>query len=475
VRLALWAQRHAHVVPAPIRSAAGHTLRRLAGQRNRATGPSEDWGIPLVAGGTSGDLEALQPQLNQAPPAPNPASPAVTVPTLSCVIATGILDVGGAEEFAAFLSRRLPGLGIATTVVYAGTHLPGQVGEGGRLARRLTDEGIRCVELAPDTVSAWLATERPDVISAHYAPDWMLDAAAAAGIPWVETLHGMHSFFHPDSWEPERRRAEQITTQIAVSELVRRQYLARNPAYPAGRVITVPNGVDRARVATVDREQARAALGLTDEFLFVSLARYCLQKNNYGLVAAFGELARTHPQAHLVAAGRVDEPLYFEQTRLLAESAPAADRIHLRGHCQNPTALLAAADAFVLDSFFEGWALSSMEALAAGLPVVLSDVGGAREQLVGTGQRGHLVHNPGGDAELVDWRIISELRFRPQDNRAELVAAMSSVIDNRVHWAASRQRIRDEAVTMFSPDLCLQGHAEVLRDAAVSRRSPDTR
>ena len=48
---------------------------------------------------------------------------------------------------------------------------------------------------------------------------------------------------------------------------------------------------------------------------------------------------------------------------------------------QHPPHLLAAADGFVLDSFFEGWSLASMEALFAGVPMVLSEVGGAREQI----------------------------------------------------------------------------------------------
>ncbi|WBB70634.1 glycosyltransferase [Micromonospora sp. WMMD812] len=473
LRLALWAQRQAHVVPAPLRRLAGGTLRRLTNPGARTSLPSEDWSVPLVPGRGAGDLEALRPAPAQARPSPPPPRVDVTEPTrVRCAIAAGVLDVGGAEEVAAFLARRLPGHGFETAVVYADTRLPGQEGEGGRLARALAAEGVTTQQLTPGNAADWMRSWRPDVISAHNARDWLLDVAGELGVPWVETLHDMHRFYHPHSWEPERERARAISAQVAVSDLVRQQYLRRNPSYPGDHVVTVPNGVDGSRVLPVDRSQARAALGLTDEFLFVSLARYCLQKNTFGLVTAFGDVAREHPDVHLLVAGRAnDDPLYYEQTRQAAAALPDAGRVHLRGHCANPSALLAAADAFVLDSFFEGWSLSSMEALMAGIPVVLTDVGGAREQLA-NGRRGHLVANPAGNAELVDWQVINELRYRPQGNRAELVSAMSSMVRERAAWANARQRLHDEAVSEFSPDESLAGHAGVLRAVALGTPLP---
>ena len=487
LRLALWAQRRAHLVPAPVRHAASSALHRFAGGQGGARTPSEDWSVPLVPGRVCGDVEGLPRPVRR--PAGVPAAPAAgssagldlgsaagpgtsTGRPIRCVIATDVLDVGGAQEFAAFLSRGLPRHGFEVTVVYSGLRLPGQPGPGGRLAAELAAEGVHTVRLAPDQAEGWLCRHRPDVISAHYAPDWLLTAAGRLDLPWVETLHGMHSFLHPDSWQPERRRARGIAAQIAVSELVRRQYLTRNPEYPAERVVTVPNGTDLDRVSTVDRDAARATLGIDDDFLFTCLARYCLQKNTYGLVAAFTEVAAARPRAHLLIAGRADDAMYFTQTLALAESSPYADRIHLRGHCANPAALAAAADVFVLDSFFEGWSLASMEALAVGTPVVLSDVGGAREQLTGGQSRGTLVANPGGDPERVAWESISELRFQRQPNRDELVAAMSGMVDGRERWAAARETIRAEAVTRFPAEQCLARHAGVLRAVALDEPLP---
>jgi glycosyltransferase involved in cell wall biosynthesis len=104
--------------------------------------------------------------------------------------------------------------------------------------------------------------------------------------------------------------------------------------------------------------------------------------------------------------------------------------------------------------------------LAAGLPVVLSDVGGAREQVGAGGSRGHLVGNPVGDPLTVEWTSIRAALFAPQSNREELVAAMSATIAAREEWRGRREQLRAESAVRFHPDRALSGHAVVLREAA---------
>jgi glycosyltransferase involved in cell wall biosynthesis len=473
VRLIAWAQRQGHLLPRPARQIAGRAVRRLGLSRPGQPILSEDWTRPLIPGRPAADLESLQATVVDDPPAQLQSPPAVvevTEPPIRCAVATGVLTVGGAEEVATFLARSLPRYGFETVVIHSGSPPADAEGRRGRLLTCLDEAGIPAVQLSPGTAGQWFAEHRPDVVHGNYAPDWMLDAAAAAGSKWVETVHGMHMFLDPSAWPAERVRTTAIAAQVAISEMVRRQYLAGNPDYPPDRVVTINNGIERRRNARVDRAAARAALGLTEEFLFLCTARYCLQKNMFGLVAAFAELIRRRPDGHLLVAGRPHDRLYVEQVRALASRADTQSRIHLRGHCANVPALLAAADAFVLDSFFEGHPLASMEAMAAGVPVIMSDVGGAREQLGEGGDRGYLVANPGGDPQLVDWARMGELRLRPQPNAEELIGAMSRVLDERAIWAASRDQLRAAADGLFPPEESVRQHAAVLR--AVVRGDP---
>ncbi|WP_183231951.1 glycosyltransferase [Bradyrhizobium sp. SBR1B] len=391
---------------------------------------------------------------------------ACTSPVLRCVVATPFLDVGGLDRVAALLARGLPLHGIETTVVHTVTGERRHSGTGDALQL----DGVQVVELSAHDGQRWFKANRPDVISMHGAPDWLVAQAAEDDIPIIETLHGAHSFFNRETWPGEQLRSEKITGFVGVSELVRRQYMKANPRYPSDRIITIPNGVDTQHISFRDRTRAREWLGLRDEFLFVSLARYDMQKNTFGLVRAFSDVALACPGAHLLVAGRVDDISYFEQVRRLRDAVPSASRIHLRGNCPDAATVLAAADAFVLDSFFEGWSLASMEALFAGLPVVMSEVGGAREQVGENGSRGFVVGNPLGDPEAVDWHRISRARFERHVNHNALVEALCAIYADRNRWRRARDDLRVESTMRFSADVCLQRHAEVLKRAAARER-----
>jgi glycosyltransferase involved in cell wall biosynthesis len=332
----------------------------------------------------------------------------------------------------------------------------------------LRQQGISVHDVDPDGAAALVSSWRPHVISAHCPPLWWLDVADKARVPFVETLHGMHDLFDTD-WSEEARRARRKSKLIAVSELVRQQYLRCNRGFDPARIVTVPNSVDPDRVAPVDRQAARAWLGLKDEFLFVSLARHALQKNGYALIESFADVAAAHPDAHLLIAGRPDNRLHMNQLLQLRARLDCRDRIHLRDHAPWSGALLAAADAFVMNSYFEGWSLATMEALAAGLPVISSDVGGAREQIGDDGSRGVVVPNPLGDPLAVNWQTLGEALYGPQVNRAALVAAMNEVVAARQAWSARRESLRAESLARFRPEHALGGHAQALRASATSQ------
>jgi glycosyltransferase involved in cell wall biosynthesis len=476
--LCLWAQRRRWPLPGALRSVVRSALIRSVKQTNNgAMAEMEEWAHPLIPGdranepirSLSNDLASGRGDIPFALPVRWTALRSDAGVRPRCVVAAGVLDVGGLDRVAALLGRRLPSHGVDTSVVYPANE-PGNEGAGERLANALRLEGVPVVKLSSHDGPRWLKAHRPDVISIHGAPDWLLAAAVDAGIPIVETLHGSHSLFEPESWPKERLRSEQINGLVAVSDLVRRQYLRANPGYPTDRITTIPNGVDDGYIIHRDRRSARLRLGLRNEFLFVSLARCHVQKNTFGLVTAFAEVARNHPEAHLLIAGHIHDAAYFEQVRRLRDGLSCAAQIHLRGHSPDASSVLAAADAFVLDSFFEGWSLSSMEALFAGVPVVMSEVGGAREQVGEDGRRGYIVGNPLGDPEAMDWHRMSRARFRPQVNCAALVEAMSAVVRDRIHWRDVRGELRAESVMRFSADRCVQLHADVLLRAAARER-----
>jgi hypothetical protein len=121
------------------------------------------------------------------------------------------------------------------------------------------------------------------------------------------------------------------------------------------------------------------------------VARLEPQKNPLGLIEAFARAFGDSPRGRLLLAG---DGSLREATREACARLGVTGRVHFLGVRTDVVELLAACDLFALSSHFEGSPLSVMEAMAAGLPVVATAVGGVPE-LVADGQTGLLV--PPGD------------------------------------------------------------------------------
>jgi glycosyltransferase involved in cell wall biosynthesis len=442
----------------------------------------DGWSAPLVArpglGPTRGPLagvssgqqarvaEVSRPMLSTAG--------ADGIREMRCLLMTPKLNAGGMQEVVAFLARRLPSQGWQTAVLCTSSDA---LVEGHRagLAQMLRSAGIEVLGADARQASEWAQQWRPDVISAHGAPAWAFTLAARLGVPYVDNLHNLNGLVGRDwRWHTAGVRSGTLASVVAVSDVLRRQQLACNPGFPPDRVVTIPNGVDSERLAPHDRSAVRDWLGLTDQYLFVSLGRYCMQKNIYGLVTAFGDVAQSRPDAHLVFAGRISEPRYYRRVLQLRDSMWCRDRIHLRDNIESPAQLLAAADGFVLGSFFEGWPLASMESLATGLPVVITDVSGAREQVGGEPARGYVVSNPLGNPLAADWASSAAAQYSAHANRDELASAMETLVLKRDDYLSNRDRLAAESAARFSSATWLRRHDAVLRAAATGATPPET-
>ena len=181
---------------------------------------------------------------------------------------------------------------------------------------------------------------------------------------------------------------------IAVSDdvgaAVRRQF---HP--PPGRVVTIPNGVDTERYGQlIDRAAVRERVGIPgDARVLIVVAKLMKQKGHEFLLRALPSLFERFPDLHVLLVG--DGPLRSRLTDDIAQ-LPGAARVHLAGNRRDVGDLLAASDLFVLPSLWEGLPMALLEAMATGLPAVVTDVSGSG-QVVVDGESGLVV--PPGDVE----------------------------------------------------------------------------
>ena len=178
---------------------------------------------------------------------------------------------------------------------------------------------------------------------------------------------------------------------VAVAEEVAAS-LKRSYGIPECRVI--PNGIPTGLYAhpKTPRNEWRAREGFVEtDVLFVCVARLAPQKNHSLLLDAFAKGPAADRNAHLMLVG--DGPLR-DQLETQAKNLGLSGQVHFLGVRSDIPDILGAADVFVLSSSFEGNPLSVMEAMAAGLPIVSTAVGGVSD-LFQSGKEGLLV--PPGD------------------------------------------------------------------------------
>ena len=161
------------------------------------------------------------------------------------------------------------------------------------------------------------------------------------------------------------------------------------------RCRVVYNGIDLpAPSGKEERNRARRALGLAeDETAVGTVGHFAPLKGYEDLLRAIPPIKEKVPAARFLITGGALYPAYRDYRRHLEESARelgVADRIVFTGEREDPGEILAALDIFVLPSRSEGFGRANLEAMAAGLPVVSTRVGGIPEVVI-DGETGILV------------------------------------------------------------------------------------
>jgi glycosyltransferase involved in cell wall biosynthesis len=288
-------------------------------------------------------------------------------------------------------------------------------------------------QIAPDLVHTWLFA----------ANAYGRAAARACG---VERLVAAERCV--DRWKAWYhlaidRRLARHTQRIVTNTAAVRDFYARK-GLPAEKFTVIANGVDPPAVEQpATREEILEELGLpSDARLIGVVARLWPQKQIRDLIWAVELLTHVRDDAHLLIIG--DGPHRWRLTRY-RDLVGIIKKVHFLGHRDDVPRLIQHFDVLALSSEYEGQSNAIMEAMAAGVPVVATDIPGNRDLLVNE-QTGYLV--PVGDrAEFA--RRINDLL-----NNADLAQQMGD---------AGRDRMRQH----FTVDKMVQQYAELYRDLLV--------
>jgi glycosyltransferase involved in cell wall biosynthesis len=259
-----------------------------------------------------------------------------------------------------------------------------------------------------------------DLIDAHFAyPDGY--AATLLGrwfrVPVTITLRGTEARHARNRvLAPKLREALHAAARVfSVSQSL--QNLALAQGVPDNRTQVVGNGVDTDRFIGIDRQEARVRLGLPDDArILITVGALVERKGFHRVLEILPALHTRFPSLHyLIVGGASAEGDWRSRLEAQVAEAGLADCVHFLGAlpADSLSLPLSAADVFVLPTRNEGWANVILEAMACGLPVITTDVGGNAEVVTGP-ELGQIV--PFGDRDALE-HTVAEALERDWDRR----------------------------------------------------------
>jgi glycosyltransferase involved in cell wall biosynthesis len=279
--------------------------------------------------------------------------------------------------------------------------------EGSVLEERAQREGFRVFSLPADDpghafgILLWrqqLQTWAPQIVHAHDGRGQTLAWLASMGLPLRRVASRRVTFFPSDRWTYRLKYGRTCHAVVAVSENIRD--LSVQAGVPRERITVIPDGIaiPAELPGAAERMRLRTSWQCNnDDFVVGLLGASTPEKGHDLALAAFALLIEKLPSARLVLAGDEDA---IPDNKLMNNARPEGTRVLRLGPIGNLDDFFPGLDLFVMPSKAEGLGSSALWAMAYGLPMVATRVGGLPEIVV-ENKTGWLIP-PGSSQALAD-------------------------------------------------------------------------
>jgi len=398
--------------------------------------------FPSSAAPSTSSQEALKPVELKTRPAPAPYHRSRRIRVLYLIWS---LDLGGAEQVVVDLARRLSKQNFKPMICC--------LNDKGRLSPLVEKEGIKVFALHkkpkfdPFLISKLIdliKREKVDLIHTHLftANLWGRIAGKLCEVPVVSSEHGMDHWRRGFHWALDRMLTSVSKGMVFVSESAKRFYSEKNPSVN-GKSRVIHNGIEIANFQNpYPKEEIRKSLGIAiGEQVIGIVGRLVPEKAHEDFIEAIQLLAQEKKNilGLIIGEGELSESL-----KKLVQQIGLEQHILFAGYRSDLVQLYHSMDVLVLSSLREGLPLTLLEGMAAGVPVVATDVGGIKE-----------VIKDGEDGVLV-----------PPNDPAALANAISRILDDSILRERVVSAAKEKVKNYFSVEKMVNDHellyAEVL-------------
>jgi glycosyltransferase involved in cell wall biosynthesis len=345
------------------------------------------------------------------------------------------LTIGGAERQLTLLADRLSAAGrdVAVAAFYPGGGLESALEASGVLLHFFQKKGRWDVVAFAMSLYRFVRAQGPAIVHGYLPVPNVLAALLKIFIPGLKVVFGVRaSNLDPSRYDRLSRLAFRLESflsryadLIIVNSRAGRDYHVRL-GFPAAKLAVIPNGIDTARFRPdpAARQATRAAWNIGgNEILIGLIGRLDPMKDHPTFLEAATRLAEAHPEARFVCVGGGD-PAYRDELRRLARERCLDGKLIWAESRSDMPAVYPALDVLASSSAYgEGFSNVIGEAMACGVPCVVTDVGDSAWIVGDTGP----VVPPGDPAALADaW---ADLLRRLPEERAELAARTRARIE----------------------------------------------
>jgi len=356
-------------------------------------------------------------------------------------------DKGGLEEVVFNLISRIKKAYDANILVFVVND------QGGYMSKKAANDGFKIVNLKNNRYFLKLLIKKlnPSIVNLHYSV-FGSDIYIDQGIPIIYTIHNNYIWADEAFINKRKPLYDKFGKFIAVSSQVRDFFCTRFDI-DEERVIVVPNGLDLSNMKNVSVENRHNYGTKEDDFVFINVSSFNWNKFHILMVKAVEVLKKKYPNLRMLFVGNPLDRRTFDYISEEIKKRNLEDNIKIIDYVpkEKVLGLMKMSDCYVMPSIIEGWSIAVMEAMYCELPLILSDIGSARN-VIKDSDIGIIINNPYENVQDLDPASFGEKYTNDKNlnNLSDLCYAMENIIQNKEVWRRKAAQGRTKIETKFN-------------------------